>query len=100
MSTQSLLCGGLLAAMPKQQYTKKSSSDAPVELLDCYKKALAELTEETSNEAIKNCIRLYDPEKSTKENIRTFKTCRKDPILDTLNFLSKSNVTMFKDEAI
>eukprot|EP00111_Clytia_hemisphaerica_P023330 TCONS_00068659-protein len=36
----------------------------------------------------------------TKDNIKTLKSCRKDPIMETLNFLSKTTNIMNKDEAI
>jgi len=41
------------------------------EIINSWKMVLAELAEEANNETIRNCIRLYDPEKPTKDNVKT-----------------------------
>ena len=51
-----------------------------VEIINDWKQVLAEQAEEASNETIRNCIRLYNPEKPTKDNIELLKSCRKDSI--------------------
>jgi len=86
-------------AMSNQQ-NSKTTDDVPAELIESWKKALAELAEEAHNDTIRNCIRIYNPEKPTKHNIKVLKSsCRKDTILETLNFLMKSNQNLNKDEA-
>ena len=59
------------------------------------------LVEIAHNDKIRDCIRLYDTEKPTKDNKKSLKSCRKDSIIETLNFLSKAlNEGINKDDAI
>ena len=86
--------------MPKQ-LESKTMNDVSVEVIESWKRALAELVEIAHNDKIWDFIRLYDPEKPTKDNKKSLKSCRKDSIIETLNFLSKAlNEGINKDNAI
>ena len=83
------------------QPESKIESNVPVEVVESWKRALAELIEIALNDKIRDCIRLYNPEKPSKDNKKALKACRKDSIIETLNFLSKAtNKDMNKDIAI
>ena len=83
------------------QAESKIESNVPVEVVESWKRALAELIEIALNDKIRDCIRLYNPEKPSKDNKKALKACRKDSIIETLNFLSKAtNEDMNKDIAI
>ena len=73
-------------------------------LIETWKRALAGLVESAPNDTIKTCLRIYNPEIPTRDNIKALKSCRKLPIIETLNFLMTSTSSLSdkvtKDDAI
>ena len=83
------------------QLNTDTKLDISTELVETWKRVLAELVEKAQNDSIRNCLRLYDPEKPSKDNIKALKSCRKGTIIETLNFLAKTKIEdLKKDEAI
>ena len=83
------------------QLNTDTKLDISTELVETWKRVLAELVEKAQNDSIRNCLRLYDPEKPSEDNIKALKSCRKGPIIETLNFLAKTKIEdLKKDEAI
>ena len=64
----------------------------------------AGLVESAPNNTIKNGLRTYNPAIPTNDNIKALKSCKKTPIIDTLNFLMSSPSSFpsstMKDDAI
>ena len=80
------------------------NNDVSENLIETWKRALAGLVESAPNDTIKNCLRIYNPEIPTRDNIKALKLCRKLPIIETLNFLMKPSSSLSdkvtKDDAI
>ena len=72
--------------------------EVSTETVEVWKRIIAELALKAPNDIIKGCIKTYDPEKPTQQNIKLLKACRKDTITQTLEFLSKSSVADSKKE--
>ena len=73
-------------------------------LIDTWRRSIAGLVESAPNDTIKNCLRTYNPAIPTNDNIKALKSCKKTPIIDTLNFLMSSPSSFpsstMKDDAI
>lgn len=85
--------------MSKSTEVNGVSSD----VIQGWKTSLAELAEQASTPKIRDCLRSYNPENPTKENVTSLKSSfSKDIIMDTLSFLSKAPVDpiRLKDEAV
>jgi len=80
----------------------ESSNGISLDVIDSWKTSLAELAEQAPNNKIRDCIRTYDPEKPTIQNVKALKACLKDTIMETLMFLSKIPIAnnINKDEAV
>ena len=79
------------------------NNDVSENLIDTWKKSIAGLVESAPNDTIKNCLRIYNPAIPTNDNIKALKSCRKTPIIDTLNYLMSSpsfSSNTIKDDAI
>lgn len=81
------------------------SSDVSENVIETWKRALAGLVENAPTDVIKNCLRMYNPELPTKDNIKALKSCRKSPIIETLDYLTTSSSSLpsnnlNKDDAI
>ena len=59
---------------------------------ETWQRVIAELALDAPNLQIKNCIKTYDPEKSTKENSKELNKLNKPVIMETLEFLSRQTV--------
>ena len=82
----------------------ESDNGISLDVINSWKQSLVELAEHASNDTIRDCIRTYNPEKPTKQNVKALKTCLKDTIMETLMFLSKTSsvdtTIKNKDEAV
>ena len=78
------------------RHTMTSLHEDPDQLkladVETWKRILAELSLESPSEDIRNCLKVYDPEKPTKQNTKMLKSCKKGTIIKTLEFLSKQSV--------
>ena len=61
--------------------------------IETWQRVIAELALDAPNLQIKNCIKTYDPEKSTKENCKVLSNKLNKPVItETLEFLSRQAV--------
>lgn len=65
-----------------------------------WENVIAELCTLASDDTVKDCLRKYDPSKTTKELIQVFKKIRVDPLLKTLNFLGHFPDKIPKNELV
>ena len=63
-------------------------------------KVVAELCTKTGNNIVKECLRNYDPSKSSKELKQIFKRCLKEPLQKTLSYLGHCPEKITKDELV
>ena len=78
--------------------TTHVDKEITAETVESWKRIIAELALKAPNDIIKGCIKTYDPEKPTQQNVKSLKACRKDTIKQTLKFLSKVTAKDSKKE--